>query len=88
MADVEVTVELLKRLPASEKMSAGMDIRALHDYCWSFIDIPVCPFKKHRGEKWEDVPGDYMQWLLSNIDDLDNDLEGSIRKKLADRGDV
>ncbi len=28
-----------------------------------------CGFGKHRGKKWEEVPRDYLQWVIGNIKD-------------------
>jgi exodeoxyribonuclease X len=30
--------------------------------------MPVIPFGKHRGAKWEEVPLDYLQWLVRQTD--------------------
>lgn len=29
---------------------------------------PTITFGKHRGSKWSDVPGDYLQWMLKQVD--------------------
>jgi uncharacterized protein (DUF3820 family) len=29
--------------------------------------LTVCPFKKHRGEMFKDIPPDYLKWLLGWI---------------------
>ena len=32
-------------------------------------DIPYsCPFGKHQGEDIEDVPTEYLEWVIVNID--------------------
>lgn len=34
--------------------------------------LPVCTFGKHRGEKWCDVPRDYLAWVVRQ--DMDEDV--------------
>jgi uncharacterized protein (DUF3820 family) len=41
----------------------------------------VCPFKKYHGEVWEwvvDNDPSYVKWVLSNVDDLDEDLRRAL----------
>ena len=42
--------------------------------------VHVMPFGKHRGERLEDVPRDYIRWALGNMQDLDEDLRSSLRR--------
>lgn len=35
--------------------------------------LAVCPLKKHKGQRWEDVPDSYLNWMLSE-QDMDEDL--------------
>ncbi len=35
------------------------------------------PFGKHKGQKMDKVPRDYLEWLLTT--DLDEDLEYSVK---------
>ena len=36
------------------------------------------PFGKHRGKKLEQLPADYVGWVLGNCDNLDGDLRKSL----------
>ena len=44
--------------------------------------VHIMPFGKHRGERLEDVPQDYIRWALGNMQDLDEDLRSSLRRVL------
>ncbi len=46
--------------------------------------LPVLPFGKHRGMKWDDVPLDYLQWVLRQ-DDMDPDIVWCARQALVGR---
>jgi exodeoxyribonuclease X len=46
---------------------------------------PVVTFGKHRGMKWEDVPGDYLQWLRDGRHDMDADWRHCARRELDRR---
>lgn len=48
----------------------------------SIIDIPVCPFPKHKGKPWQQIPKDYIRWCLDNVENLDLDLRGTMEKAL------
>ncbi len=43
--------------------------------------IRVMPFGKHKGQKMDKVPRDYLEWLLTT--DLDEDLEYSVKHYLG-----
>lgn len=43
--------------------------------------IRVMPFGKHKGQKMDKVPRDYLEWLLST--DLDEDLEYSVKHYMS-----
>ncbi len=38
--------------------------------------LPKIPFGKHRGAKWEDVPSDYLDWIVTKSD-LDGDIKAN-----------
>jgi len=42
------------------------------------------PFGKHKGEKLEDLPTDYIEWLLENAD-LRSGLQAELENQLAGR---
>lgn len=39
------------------------------------------PFGKHRGEDLEDIPDDYLVWILDNLDDLSPTLRRAIETR-------
>ena len=39
-----------------------------------------CGFGKHRGQKWEDIPADYLQWVLRQ--DMDSSVKHTARHHL------
>lgn len=56
--------------------------------------MSVMPFGKHRGEDIEDVPSEYLEWFLTNVDappkgdkrrDAHLDLVSEIESELASR---
>lgn len=48
--------------------------------------LPRLPLGKHRGEKWEDVPTDYLDWILRS--DLDRDMKANARHHLKKRAET
>lgn len=46
--------------------------------------LPRIPFGKHRGAKWEDVPTDYLDWIV-NKSDLDRDAKANAKHHLKAR---
>lgn len=45
----------------------------------------VFPFGKHKGKKLSDVPVDYMQWCISNMQRLDPKLKAAMEQFVAGR---
>ena len=41
------------------------------------------PFGKHKGELLEDIPSDYLTWLLENVEDLREELKMEAENQLA-----
>jgi hypothetical protein len=41
------------------------------------------PFGKHKGERVEDTPTDYLEWALANVADLDPRLRRAILAELG-----
>lgn len=46
------------------------------------ILLTTVGFGKHRGERWEDIPRDYLQWLEGNPQGSDEDTRFTIRHYL------
>jgi exodeoxyribonuclease X len=45
----------------------------------------TCPFFKHAGKPWAEVPLDYISWLLRERQDLDNDMLLTLQQEMARR---
>ncbi|MFQ5471988.1 MAG: putative quorum-sensing-regulated virulence factor [Dehalococcoidia bacterium] len=74
--DVAVTCSLLKYLIDLYLSSNNKDnIEGLQ----AMATIQRMPFGKHKGMLLPDIPGDYVDWLLS-LDDIDDDLRGALRR--------
>jgi exodeoxyribonuclease X len=46
--------------------------------------LPRVTFGKHKGAKWEDVPTDYLDWLV-NKSDMDRDVKANAKHHLKAR---
>lgn len=46
--------------------------------------LPSMPFGKHRGMKWNEVPLDYLQWVVRQ-DEMDPDVAWCTRQALVGR---
>lgn len=46
--------------------------------------LPRVTFGKHKGSKWEDVPTDYLDWLV-NKSDMDRDVKANAKHHLKAR---
>ena len=42
----------------------------------------VMPFGKHRGEKISDLPSDYIEWCLENLENIRPDLQKEMENQL------
>jgi len=45
----------------------------------------LMPFGKHRGEPIEDLPTDYIEWLLENCETLRPSLQEELEAQLVGR---
>lgn len=75
--DAWVTAHLLRellRLTTVEQMIAWSDQPR---------PIPTLPFGKHRGATWNEVPADYLQWMVGQ--DMDPDVLWHARAELGRR---
>lgn len=45
----------------------------------------VMPFGKHKGEKIEDLPTDYIEWCLENVERLSPSIQKEMENQLAGR---
>jgi len=56
------------------------------------VFIPKMQFGKHAGQKWEEIPTDYIKWAINNLDCLrdnnplyDPDMEFTITQVISER---
>jgi hypothetical protein len=45
----------------------------------------ILPFKKYRGARLDEVPIDYLLWLLDNVDTMSRSLRKAIERFLQDQ---
>ncbi|PWI54869.1 hypothetical protein BM613_13615 [Sulfoacidibacillus thermotolerans] len=56
--------------------------QALIEFSERPIYVQKMPFGKHRGTPLEEVPDDYLRWMIKNVDTMDSDLRYSIKSRL------
>jgi len=49
--------------------------------------LPRCNLKQHRGKSWEEVPTDYLQWIV-NKSECERDVKATARYHLKLRADA
>lgn len=47
--------------------------------------LPRCPLFKHKGKKWEDVPTDYLDWIVNKPNDVGADVKANAKLWLGKR---
>ncbi len=47
--------------------------------------LPRCPLTKHKGKRWEDVPTDYLQWVVFKATDMDATVKANAKHWLKQR---
>lgn len=78
--DAYVCAHLMRRIINDDRASIDDMIR------WSsgHALLPRCPMGKHRGKKWEDVPSDYLQWVIG-APDMDAGIKANAKHHLGKR---
>ncbi len=78
--DAYVCAHLMRRILLDERASIDDMVR------WSNGPalLPRCPMGKHRGKKWEDVPTDYLQWVIG-APDMDKNIVANAKHHLKKR---
>ena len=74
LEDVEVTIQLAQQMCRD----AGTDLYGLLEVQRRPRPIKVMPFGKWKGTKLEDLPADYVYWLLNKADNIDADLRTAL----------
>ncbi|EJY56249.1 DNA polymerase III, epsilon subunit [Alicyclobacillus hesperidum URH17-3-68] len=83
LGDAIVTAHVFQReLRAYLEAGYPDDVEALIAFAESPIEMQTMPFGKHRGVPLRDVPLDYLDWALRNMQDLSPDLRWSIERVL------
>lgn len=47
--------------------------------------MPRCPLFKHKGKKWEEVPTDYLDWIVNKPNDVAADVKANAKLELRKR---
>ncbi len=47
--------------------------------------LPRVPFGKHKGASWDDVPIDYLDWVVNKAADMDRDMKSNAKHHLKRR---
>ena len=47
---------------------------------------PTCPLKKHKGQKWADVPHGYLRWIV-NAEDMEFDIKFAAHSEMNRRAE-
>lgn len=48
--------------------------------------LPRCPLTKHKGKKWDEVPTDYLEWIVFKSVDMDAAIKANAKHHLSKRG--
>jgi exodeoxyribonuclease X len=73
MPDAYVTTHLLREI------LKHASIQELIRWTNEPVLLPRVLFGKHRGQKWTDVPPDYLQWILRQSDNRSTGADGQPR---------
>lgn len=76
--DSYVTAHILKCFLATTS------VRDLVQWTKEPKHLPRCPFGKHKGAAWADIPADYLSWVLGQAD-MDEDVKHAARLETARR---
>lgn len=78
--DAYLCALLMERIVKEQRVSLDDMVR------WSAGPalLPRVNFGKHKGAKWEDLPTDYLKWIVDKSD-MDRDVKANARHHLAKR---
>lgn len=79
--DAYVCAALMNRILTDDRASIDDMVR------WSNGPalLPRCPMGKHRGKKWEDIPTDYLEWIVHKAPDMDAAIKANAKHHLKKR---
>lgn len=81
--DAYVGAALLFRV-VQTAWAGGVDIPTLARWSSGPALLPRVTFGKHRGKRWEEVPTDYLEWMVGQKD-MDSDAKANARHHLKQR---
>lgn len=85
--DVWVSIEnfrhMLRECHLSHGLKSLVEVRAKAN---EVIPVTIFPFGKHAEKPLVDIPTDYFDWALKNMEDMDADLKASVINELHRRG--
>lgn len=81
LADCYVTAALLRHLLSLDH--GCTTVEELIQLAGNPVELRTVTFGKHRGTSWDDVPSDYLAWMLRK--EWDKDTEHTIHRQLERR---
>lgn len=84
LADVYVTHGILRYLLRKAMERGIRDLEALKQLEQSPIPMKTIKFGKHKGTRWEDLPMDYLQWMVRK-GTFDEDTMFNVKRELDRR---
>lgn len=80
--DAYVAALLFERIQSEP---SAPDIETMVRWSSGHALFPRCPLFKHKGKKWEDVPADYLDWIVNKPNDVGADIKANARHEIKKR---
>lgn len=77
--------ELKKHFPQHKLRKDGPEVAPFSDAGAEAFGRQEMPFGKHKGERIDDVPMDYLEWFASQTDSFKRDLNRYLLSKRVSR---
>lgn len=77
--DSFVTANILAHMLKTERVST------LIGWTQAPLYLPKCPIGKHKGQRWEEIPPDYLSWILRQ-EDMSADIKHAAQAEVTRRG--
>lgn len=74
--DSYVTAHILARMLQTERVADLVGWTRAPRY------YHTCPLAKHKGQRWCDIPFDYLQWIVFRSTGLEEDLKAAAREEM------
>jgi len=80
LGDATVTALILQKMMKIVITEKGIeDIDALIKWIDEPVLLNICRFgNKHRGQRWSEVPREYLQWMKDKVNDMDVDTKHTV----------